>query len=123
MGEDLVTLGPVGEDELWALYAGAAVFALPSRHEGFGLPVVEAMSQGAPVVCSDLAVLREVTAGAAVLATPGDVGVWADTLAGLLDDAAARDRLAAAGRDRAGWFSVERLVAGTRAVYREVQGL
>ena len=54
-------LGPVSEAELRALYAGATLFALPSRHEGFGLPVLEAMAQGTPVVCSDIAALRELT--------------------------------------------------------------
>ena len=64
----------MSEEELWALYGGATVFAFPSRHEGFGLPVLEAMSQGTPVVASDIPALREVAGGAARLVPPGDVG-------------------------------------------------
>jgi glycosyltransferase involved in cell wall biosynthesis len=63
-GGRLRLLGPVSEAELRALYAGATLFALPSRHEGFGLPVLEAMAQGTPVVCSDIAALSELTGAA-----------------------------------------------------------
>jgi glycosyltransferase involved in cell wall biosynthesis len=122
LGDGLVRLGPVDEDELWALYRGAAVFALPSRHEGFGLPVVEAMSQGTATVCSDLAALREVTGGAAALVAVGDVGAWADTLGGLLADPAARAELGRRGARRAARFDARTFVDATRAVYCEVTG-
>ena len=59
--------------ELQALYAGATVFAFPSLHEGFGLPVLEAMAAGVPVVASDIPAIREVAGDAAVLVPPGDV--------------------------------------------------
>lgn len=136
-------LGPVSEAELRALYAGATLFALPSRHEGFGLPVLEAMAQGTPVVCSDIAALRELTggdrgkgagpgagegaragegsAGAARLVPPDDTDAWAAALADLIDDGEARRRLAAAGRARAAEYSWERTVRLTRAVYSEVR--
>ena len=122
LGSDLVRLGPVPDDELWALYAGAAVFAFPSRHEGFGFPVLEAMTQGTPVVCSDLAVLREVAGDAAVRVTVGEVKAWADAIGGLLADPIAARRFGEAGRAHAAEWSVERSIRGTRAVYEEVLG-
>jgi glycosyltransferase involved in cell wall biosynthesis len=122
LGADLVEVGRVGDDELWALYAGAAVFAFPSRHEGFGLPVLEAMTQATPVVCSDIAVLREVGGEAAVRVAPGDVTGWAEALGGLLADPEAARRLGAAGPAHAAGWSVERSIRGTHAVYEEVLG-
>lgn len=119
---DLVQLGRVDEATLWALYRGAAVFALPSRHEGFGLPPLEAMSQGAPVVASDLPVLREVLGDAAVFAPAGDVAAWAGAVGALLHDGDRRDALGAAGRRQAARYSPEAFVAATRAVYREAAG-
>lgn len=120
LGPSLLQLGRVGEDELWSLYAGATAFAFPSLHEGFGLPVVEAMSRGVPVVASDIPALREVTAGAARLAPAGMAAAWAAELDGLLSDESARQALGAEGAERSRWFSVERMTASTLAVYQEV---
>ena len=122
LGADLIERGPVPDEELWALYAGAAVFAFPSVHEGFGLPVLEAMTQGAPVVCSDLAVFREVAGDAAVRVATGDVGAWVDAIGGLLADPEAARRFGEAGRAYAALWTVERSVGNTRAVYEEVLG-
>ena len=123
LGDRLRLLGQVADDaDLRALYAGADLFAFPSRHEGFGLPVLEAMVQGTPVVCADIPALREVAGGAAHFLPADDVGAWVEGLASLLDDESARSRLAAAGRLRAGDFSWERTVAATRAVYLEALG-
>lgn len=119
---EVVQLGRVSDEELWALYSGAAVFAFPSIHEGFGLPTVEAMSQGAPVLASDIAALREVTAGAAVLVPPADVDRWASALGDLLESTDERERLAAAGRARSAELSVEAMISGVREVYRDVTG-
>ena len=66
----MVHLGYVGAGELAALYAGAELVALPSFYEGFGLPAIEALSAGAPLVASDLPVLREVAGDAALYAPP-----------------------------------------------------
>jgi glycosyltransferase involved in cell wall biosynthesis len=117
-------VGQVGDSELRALYAGATLFALPSLHEGFGLPVLEAMAQGTPVVCSDIAALREVVgeAAAARLVPPDDVDGWAGALADLIDDGDARRRMGRAGRDRAAAFSWERTIRETRQVYAEAVG-
>ncbi|MGH9077006.1 MAG: glycosyltransferase family 4 protein [Acidimicrobiales bacterium] len=121
LGEHLVQLGPVGEEDLWALYAGAAVFALPSRHEGFGLPALEAMSQGVAVVCSDIPALRQLVGQSACLVAPGDVGAWADALGGLLGDPAARARLGVAGQVRSKLFTWEATASATRQIYEEAR--
>jgi glycosyltransferase involved in cell wall biosynthesis len=122
LGADLVLAGRLGETDLWALYSAASVVALPSVHEGFGYPVLEAMSLGTPVVCSDIPALRELTGDAAVLVPATDVDAWAEALAGLLDDEAQRRRLGEAGHMRSGLFSVERMMTSTRAVYQEALG-
>src|SRR5579875_683592 len=116
LGDRLVVTGPVGERDLWSLYAGALLLALPSRHEGFGLTAVEAMAAGTPVVASDLAVTREVLGPDAVLVPAGDVDAWADALAGLTADPTRLAALAAAGRRRADRYRPEAFVAATRAV-------
>jgi glycosyltransferase involved in cell wall biosynthesis len=122
LGASLHEVGRVTEEQLWELYAGATAFVFPSVHEGFGLPVVEAMSQGIPVVCSDLPVLREVAGDAAVFVPPRDAPAWADVLEGLLDDDTLAHRLARKGLERAPQFTATRQVAATVGVYREVLG-
>ena len=76
LGERIRVLGRVDDADLFPLYRGAALFALPSRHEGFGLPVLEAMGQGTPVLCSDVPPLVELVGAAAELvpARRGAVG-------------------------------------------------
>jgi len=101
----VVALGPTGGSDLDVLFRSAGALALPSRYEGFGLPVVEAMGRGCPVVCSDAACLPEVAGGAAELVPVGDVGALADALDAVLGDGARRERLAAAGRARAADFT------------------
>jgi glycosyltransferase involved in cell wall biosynthesis len=120
LGPALRQLGPIGERELWALYGAATLFAFPSRHEGFGLPLIEAMSLGVPVVASDIAAAREVGAGAAWLVDPENVKAWADALGELLENPQERRRLADQGRARSKEFTVEGMAAATRDVYREV---
>jgi glycosyltransferase involved in cell wall biosynthesis len=120
LGSGLHQVGRVAEEELWALYRGATLFALPSRHEGFGLPAVEAMSQGVAVVASDIPALREVTAGSALLVPAGAVGAWADGIEGLLGDDAGRAELGRSGVERSQAFSVGAMAAGTYSVYQQV---
>ncbi len=112
--------GYIDGEDLAALYSLATVFAYPSLWEGFGLPVIEAMACGTPVLTSDLSSLPEVAGDAAVLVPPTDVEAIADGLLRLLEDAALRADLAERGRRQAASFSWERCARETLAVYRSV---
>ncbi|MBI2930939.1 MAG: glycosyltransferase family 4 protein [Planctomycetes bacterium] len=94
-------LGFVPEEDLPVLYAGAEALLFSSLYEGFGLPILEAMSCGTPVVCSDIPVFREVAGDDAVYVPPRDPEAIAEALAGLLGDAARRGELSRRGRVRA----------------------
>jgi glycosyltransferase involved in cell wall biosynthesis len=98
--------GHVGPDELASFYRGAAVLVFPSRYEGFGLPVREAMASGTPVVAADRAALPETCGGAALLADPDDPDGFADAL--VRAAGTDRERLRAAGLERARAFTWER---------------
>jgi glycosyltransferase involved in cell wall biosynthesis len=111
--------GYVSEREKVALLGGAAAFVYPSLYEGFGLPVMEAMACGTPVVTSNVSSLPEVTGDAAVLVDPSDAGAVAEGILRILDDPALRDRLVAAGEERAASFTWEETAARTASVLRE----
>ena len=108
--------GFVGDDELADLMHGAMAFAYPSLYEGFGLPVLEAMAQGIPVLSSDVGATREVADGAALLVDPTSVSSIRDGLVRLLNDAALRSELSRLGMERAATFSWERTATDTLAV-------
>jgi glycosyltransferase involved in cell wall biosynthesis len=112
--------GFVPEATLAALYRLASVFVFPSLYEGFGLPPLEAMAAGTPVVTSNVSSLPEVVGDAAVLIDPMDAGAIADAIARVLDDASLRDELIRRGRDRVTAFSWERSIARVREVYVDV---
>jgi glycosyltransferase involved in cell wall biosynthesis len=108
-GDRIRTLGPVSDAELASLYAGAGLVCLPSLAEGFGLPVLEAMAAGAPVLTSDCSSLPEVAGDAAVLVNPLDV----DAIAQGITQGFQNRELAERGRLRAAQFSWERVARET----------
>ena len=113
-------LGYVPEERLPDLYAHALALVYPSLYEGFGLPVVESMACGTPVLTSRSSSLAEIGEGAALLADPADEKALADGLLALATDEALRKRLRARGLERARAFSWERTGRETAAAYREV---
>jgi glycosyltransferase involved in cell wall biosynthesis len=115
-GLDVVRTGFVTDARLRRLVTGAAAVALPSRYEGFGLPVLEALASGAPVLASDLPVLREVGGEHAQYLPAGDPDAWAEALAAAPDLREGRDP--APGISWARRFTWGRCAAKTRFAYR-----
>ena len=113
-------LGFVPAEDLPGLYAGASVFCYPSLFEGFGLPVLEAMAQGAAVVTSAGTSMVEVGGDAVVLVDPSDPDAVAEALAALLDDLSEAARLGAAARVRAEEFTWDRTAALVADALHEV---
>jgi glycosyltransferase involved in cell wall biosynthesis len=123
VADRLILLGRVDDARLAGLYRDATLLCLPSLAEGFGLPVLEAMAFGLPVLASDLPAIREVTGGAAVLAPPGDVEGLAEAMSRLLGDQRLRSRLSELGPPRASLFSWEAAAEATVHAYRAALGL
>ncbi len=120
VGRRVVRLGYVTVDERNDLLAGAACFAFPSIYEGFGLPPLEAMGQGCPVVATTAGALVEVCGPAARLVPPGDPGALAAAVVTVIGDDAEAARLREAGRARVGTFSWDATAAGLAALYRHL---
>ncbi|HVN75870.1 MAG TPA: glycosyltransferase family 1 protein [Thermoanaerobaculaceae bacterium] len=115
-------VGRVADETLPALFAGAAAVVAPSRGEGFDLPVLEALSCGAVVVASDIAVHREHFAPAVELFEAGNAGALAAAIAHVLEDSASRRRLSAAGSALAERYSWEDVARRHVGVWRSVEG-
>jgi len=118
MVDDVAFPGWIDEAQLEGLYAAADCFVLPSLQEGFGLPVLEAMSRGVPVACSDVSSLPEVAGDAALLFDPRDERSIADAVSRLLGDPALAQDLAARGRRRCELFTWRRTAELTLESYR-----
>jgi glycosyltransferase involved in cell wall biosynthesis len=112
-------VGWIGEHDLAVLYSHAGVLVLPSLYEGFGLPVLEAMACGAPVVCSNAGPLPEVAGDAAVMLEPTDPSAWAQAILAILTNPRRAQDLRARGMRRATQFSWRATAEATRDVYRE----
>ena len=110
-------IGYVEHEGLASLYRGAACLVFPSRYEGFGLPVLEAMASGTPVVATTAGAVPEVAGDAAILVEPGNPAALAD---GVREALANRERLVAAGLERARQFTWAETARRTLAVYREL---
>ena len=115
-------LGRVSSGDLPPLYAGAQALVFPSLHEGFGLPILEAMASGIPVACSNRPSLPEVAGQAALYFDPEQAPDMARALSRLLGEPELRARLARAGREQAALFSWSRTAAQTLRVYRGLLG-
>ena len=113
-------LGYVPDVAMPLVYSGAAAFVFPSLYEGFGLPPLEAMACGAPVISSQTSSLPEVVGDAGILVDPEDVEAIADSLRRILEDRAFAGGLAQKGIQRAARFSWKRTAAETIGVYRRV---
>lgn len=113
-------LGYVSSTDLAPLYGSATIVAYPSRYEGFGLPPLEAMACGAPVIATRVASLAEVLGSAAWLVPPGDDEQLSRAISDLIADVDCRNELAEAGRKRAAEFSWDATAAATAEVYRSL---
>jgi glycosyltransferase involved in cell wall biosynthesis len=118
VGDAVVFPGYVNDADLEGLYAVASAFVFPSLNEGFGMPVLEAMGRGVPVVTSSVSSLPEVAGDAALLVDPGSVDEIADATTRVLTDPALRERLVAAGLRRPAAFTWERAAQGTLESWR-----
>lgn len=119
LGARLRFVSGLSDGELSALFASATIAVTPSLYEGFGLPAAEAMACGAPVVVTDGGALPEVVGEAGVIVPAGDATALADALAALLDDPARRERMSAAGLERARRYDWDVLAERYGAVLAE----
>lgn len=117
VAEHIILPGYVARDELPLWYSAAEAFVYPSLYEGFGLPVLEAMACGAPVVTSNVSSLPEVAGDAALLVDPADVAALTDAIAGVLGSAALRAEMQRKGIAQAATFTLQRMACATRNVY------
>ncbi len=113
-------VGYVSEDRLNYLYSGAEVFVLPSLYEGFGLPVLESMSCGTPVVASNASSIPEVAGDAAILLDPYDVEAIADAMYTVLTNSGVRNGMIQRGLERAKRFTWKKMATETVAVYKNL---
>ena len=116
-------LGYLSEEELFEAYANAAVFCYPSIEEGFGLPLLEAMQAGSPVLASNISCLPEIAGDAAELVDPFSVGDMAAAIRKILSySPAEREKVIVSGKERAGQFSWKKAATAYLALYRDLMG-
>ena len=120
ISDRILFVGYLADDDLRALYSACRTFVYPSLYEGFGLPLLEAMACGAPVITSDTPSIRETVGEAARLVSPTDSRGLAQAMVRLLDDAAERQQRSVAGMRHARKFSWEKTARATLDLYREV---
>ena len=120
--DDIVFLGYVLDEKLRYLYCKAEVFAFPSFYEGFGFPIVEAFSCGAPVVTSNVSSCPEVAGDAALMTDPDDPKAIAQAISRILDDHDLGMALREKGFQRADYLNFDKTAGETLKVYEEVFG-
>jgi glycosyltransferase involved in cell wall biosynthesis len=120
--KDIQVLGYVFDSQLEELYRRASILAFPSLDEGFGMPVLDAMTRGVPVLTSRISAMPEVAGNAALLVDPTNTGEIADGLCALGGNAELRETLIRAGLERAKEFSWEKALVATWKVYQELLG-
>lgn len=118
--EDIIITDSIENDDLPYLYSGAEAFVLPSLFEGFGIPIIEAMACGTPVVTSNRASLPEIAAHAALVVDPLKVGDLTEAMHAIVSDFSFRARLVQKGLDRAKEFSWGKTARETLDLYREL---
>ncbi len=119
----VIFTGFVDDEDLPAMYSGATVLAFPSLYEGFGLPILEAMGCGTPVINSDASCLPEVAGDATVQLPPEGIDRWADGLAQILADDALRERLISKGHDQIKTFTWQRSARQLLSIYNKLLDL
>jgi glycosyltransferase involved in cell wall biosynthesis len=117
MEHDIIFTGYVSDEDLVAIYNGALCFVLPSIYEGFGLPLLEAMQCGLPVLASNVSSIPEVMGDAGILVDPMDINQWSESLGKVIINSLLRDELASKSLDRAKQFTWEKVANQTIEVY------
>jgi glycosyltransferase involved in cell wall biosynthesis len=120
VSERIRLVGYLADDDLRALYSSCRVFVYPSLYEGFGLPLLEAMACGAPVITSNVPAIRETIGDIAVLISPTDVNELAHSIMRVLENPAEREQRSTASKEHASKFSWEKAAAATLNVYRSL---
>ena len=118
--DDIIFTGYVKDDDAYTLYSNALAYCLPSLYEGFGLPILEAMKCGCPVITSDFSSTAEVAGDAGVLVDPLSVDAVAGAMTKVYTDKAFRKELVAKGYAREKEFSWRKAAEETLAVYEEI---
>ncbi len=122
ISDRILLLGHVAQEALPAIYQGAALFLYPTLYEGFGLPVIEAMASGVPVITSNTSSLKEIAAGYADLVSPLDIDAMAQMILHCITDEGHAATLSKLGRQRALDFDWRRTAEDTLAIYRQTLG-
>jgi glycosyltransferase involved in cell wall biosynthesis len=122
MPEVVIELSPLSDADLSLFYGGAVAVMVPSRYEGFGLPALEAMACGAPVIAADAGAHPEVVGQAALLVSPDEPDAWLEAAQRLFREEALRGELGGAGKERAARYSWDDCARRTLEVYRRALG-
>jgi glycosyltransferase involved in cell wall biosynthesis len=117
LNDSVIFTGHVTNEELLALYNNASVFAYPSVYEGFGLPLLEAMACGCPVVSSNTSSIPEVCGKAALLVDPKDPGAISEAILNIINNGRLRDELIREGLERVKLFSWKEAADRTHKIY------